>query len=145
MQCPSADATCTEIDPIYKGIQWTSFDAVANTAVGTVTNFRGEVVTVNYEGDVQSLVSNAAIEDTNQHCPVPSILLCTWPGRTEGCGTCVACKRTISGELYGRGCSSVLRLDGTTATRDLGITSSSSILSSSSESESESSSESSSS
>ncbi len=73
LQCPSANATCTEIDPIYKGVQWTSFNTTTNTAVGTVTNHRGVTITVNYEGDVRNLLSNAAIEDTSQHCPVPSV------------------------------------------------------------------------
>jgi hypothetical protein len=67
--CPSLNISCDNATANYKAVNWTSFNATTNTAVGSVVLTNGETVTVNYSGDVRSLQASGALANATEYCP----------------------------------------------------------------------------
>ncbi|MBM7418803.1 MULTISPECIES: FG-GAP repeat domain-containing protein [Chryseobacterium] len=67
--CPSLNISCDYATTNYRAVNWTSFNATTNTAVGSVVLSNGETVTVNYSGDVRSLQPATSLASATEYCP----------------------------------------------------------------------------
>ncbi|CEO41782.1 GEVED domain-containing protein [Photobacterium kishitanii] len=64
------DIECADVQD-YNWINWTTINAAANTAEGTL-NLNGEIINVNYSGSAENIYNHNFFSDSNEYCPAAS-------------------------------------------------------------------------
>ncbi|PSU98121.1 GEVED domain-containing protein [Photobacterium kishitanii] len=67
---PIDDVECADVQD-YQWINWTTINAAANTAEGTL-NLNGEIINVNYSGSAENIYNHNIFSDSNEYCPAAS-------------------------------------------------------------------------
>ncbi|PTB30926.1 GEVED domain-containing protein, partial [Photobacterium phosphoreum] len=67
---PINDIECADVQD-YQWINWTTLNAAANTAEGTL-NLNGEIINVSYSGSVENIYNYNFFSDSNEFCPAAS-------------------------------------------------------------------------